>query len=369
MISYDKSFIREQITLDDIFQLLVDFGGEPSYTTFGIVSRTICHNHPADNGSFKLYYYSNSNLFHCFTGCAEPSFDIAQLVINVAKIQWNKEFNLNDALRWLASRFGIIGEIVPDDEYSNLEDWKIFERYAGVQEIHPEERRIDLKIYDSDILNYFDYSAIITPWIQDGISQDIMSKASIGYYPGGNQITIPHFNPEGQLIGVRGRTLSDEEALYYGKYRPLKVNQQWYNHPLGMNIYGLNWNKDNIQALGKAIIFESEKSVLQYATYFGWENNISVACCGSNISLYQIEMLKRYDAKEIIIALDRQFQEIGDDEYKHLVNNLLKINQRYHNDFNISFIFDTNKITGYKASPVDEGKDKFLKLFKERVIL
>jgi hypothetical protein len=26
-------------------------------------------------------------------------------------------------------------------------------------------------------------------------------------------------------------------------------------------------------------------------------------------------------------------------------------------------------ITGYKASPIDEGKDKFLKLFKERIVL
>ena len=99
------------------------------------------------------------------------------------------------------------------------------------------------------------------------------------------------------------------------------------------------------------------------------ENNIAVACCGSNISVYHIHMLLEAGAKEIIIAFDRQFQEIDDDEFKHLTNNLTKIHEKYKNSAKISFIFDKNMITGYKASPVDEGKEKFLQLFKERILL
>ena len=41
----------------------------------------------------------------------------------------------------------------------------------------------------------------------------------------------------------------------------------------------------------------------------------------------------------------------------------------YKNYATISFIFDKNKITGYKSSPIDEGPEKFLQLFKERVLL
>ena len=119
----------------------------------------------------------------------------------------------------------------------------------------------------------------------------------------------------------------------------------------------------------KAIVFESEKSTLQYASYFGVENDISVACCGSNLSAYQVHMLIEAGAKEIIIAFDRQFKEIGDKEYKHLISNFKKLHNKYHNEVLISFIFDKNKILSYKASPTDEGKEKFLKLFKERVIL
>lgn len=112
-----------------------------------------------------------------------------------------------------------------------------------------------------------------------------------------------------------------------------------------------------------------EKSSLLYASYFGLDNDISVACCGSSISLYQIEMLIKAGAQEIIIAFDRQFQEIGDDEFKRLKTNLIKLHNKYKNDVLISFIFDKEKITGYKDSPIDRGPDVFLKLFKERIVL
>ena len=85
---FDKDKIKENLTVDDIQVLLQDWGGEPVKTNFGLVSRTICHN-PAGEGSRKLYYYSNSHLFHCFTGCADPSFDIFELYIKVNKIQKN----------------------------------------------------------------------------------------------------------------------------------------------------------------------------------------------------------------------------------------------------------------------------------------
>lgn len=112
-----------------------------------------------------------------------------------------------------------------------------------------------------------------------------------------------------------------------------------------------------------------EKSCLLYKAYFGLENDISVACCGSNVSAYQIQLLMEAGAKEIIIAFDRQFQELGDKEFKHLTKNLMKLNDKYKNDVNISFVFDKNMRTGYKDSPIDCGPETFLQLFKERIIL
>ena len=306
-------------------------------------------------------------MFYCFTECG--SLDIWALIIKVAKIQWAKEFNLNDAVRWTANHFGLSGSVIEDDELKTLADWKVLEEYERVQEVHPQVKQVILKEYDSSILNNFNYDVTLGPWIDDGISPTSMKNAKIGYYPGGDQITIPHFDINGRFIGLRGRAMSQEECELYGKYRPLKINGILYSHPLGMNLYGLNWNKENIKKLKKAVVVEGEKSVLLYSSYFGQENNIAVACCGSNISAYQVEELLNLGVEEMIIALDRQFQQIGDGEFQKLKANLLKLRQRYKKYINISFIFDKNMITRYKDSPLDRGAEIFMKLFKERIII
>ena len=366
MIVFDKDEIRDNLTIHNIYDLLQEWGGEPEYSNFGILSSTICHNYPGE-GSRKLYYYENSNLFKCYTGC-DAYFDIFELVIKIMKIQHNQIFDLNDAIRWIAQKFGISGS-VEEDNQSDLEDWKYFSNYERIQEIELKTNNIILKEYDNNILDRFNYNVIISPWIKEGISLETMKNARIGYYPGGDQITIPHFDKDNRFVGLRGRTLCADDAERYGKYRPIKVNKQLYNHPLGMNLYNLNHSKDNIKIMKKAIIFEGEKSNLLYRSYFGEENDISVSCCGSSISSYQIQLLIEMGVQEIIVAFDRQFQQIGDDEFQHLKKNLLQLYSKYKNFVNISFIFDKNMITNYKASPIDEGMDKFLQLFKERIIL
>ena len=365
-MNYDKSEIREALTLDNIFELLQEWGGDPEYTSFGIVSSTICHNKPGE-GSRKLYYYENSGLFNCYTGCGE-SFDIFQMVIKIYEIQNNVEFDLNDAVRWIAFKFGISASFEIDDNKKTL-DWQFLNNYERIKEIELKEYSVTLNDYEDSILERLNYTVKIIPWLKEGMTQKALEFNKIGFYPGGDQITIPHYDMNGRFIGLRGRTLCLDEAEKFGKYRPVKINNKLYNHPLGMNLYNLNHSKDNIKIIGKAIIFESEKSCILYQSYFGIDNDISVACCGSNISAYQIQMLIKSGAKEIVVAFDRQFQKIGDNEHKHLVTNFKKLHDRYKNEVIISFIFDRNMITDYKASPIDEGPEKFLKLFKERVFL
>lgn len=366
-MAYDKAEIREKIDTDDVFELLQEWGGEPEYTDFGIISATICHNEPGV-GSHKLYYYENSGLFRCYTGCND-SFDIFELCIKVANIQWHKDFDLNAAIRWVAYKFGISSAYVPEEDKANDKDWQALGNYERVKDLQLKDLTVKLEEYDSSILDKMNYSLKLFPWLKEGISQEAIENNHIGYYLGGDQITIPHYDKDGRFIGLRGRTMCKDEAAQWGKYRPLRVNGQQYNHPLGMNLYNLNNSKDNIKTLGKAIVFESEKSCLMYQSYFGKDNDISTACCGSSISAYQIQQLLDAGAKEIVVAFDRQFQAIGDEEFKHLTTNLKKINSKYKNYATISFVFDKKMITNYKDSPIDRGPEIFLKLFSERIVL
>ena len=75
---YDKDEIKNKLTTEQVFSVVKDFGGDPQWTNQGFVSATICHNHPGE-GSHKLYYYSNSRSFRCYTEC-DASFDIFELV-------------------------------------------------------------------------------------------------------------------------------------------------------------------------------------------------------------------------------------------------------------------------------------------------
>ena len=359
---YDKDRLKEQIDTEQIYDLLEIWGGEPEYVSGGLISRTICHN-PFGEGSRKLYYYENTKLFKCYSGCPESSFDVFELTMKIAKLQRNEQWELYDAMNYVAHYFGLEGEQQEQEE--KLKDWDIFKRHALVSK--QEQGWIQLKEYNPVILTHFSYPRILH-WEKEGIADAAIKQALIGYYPGGPQITIPHYDIDGRLIGIRGRFLSEDLANRYGKYMPLKIGKQTYNHPLSMNLYNLNKSKENIGRTGVAIVFESEKATLLMKSYYGPENDVSVAVCGSSLSAYHVKLLRSVGAREIVIAFDRQFIEIGDDEFRQLKNKLIHIHDKYGSLVTVSVIFDKNMITSYKAGPLDEGREKFEKLLKERFI-
>lgn len=361
---YDKDELKSQLEIEQVYDLIEAWGGEPEYVDTGLISQTICHNLPGE-GSRKLYYYENTRLFKCYTGCEESSFDILDLCIKVKRNQDKKEWELYDAMDYIASYFGFNGIETNDEEEKKLEDWDIFKRHSII--MSKKNSNIQLKEYNPIILTRFSYPRIIG-WEQEGISAEVSKRNFIGYYPGGEQITIPHFDIDSRLVGIRGRTLIGEDADRYGKYRPLKINRQLYNHPLSMNLYNINNSKENIKRTKSAIIFESEKSCLMMQSYYGQEGDISVACCGSSISTYQIEILQNLGVNEVIIAFDRQFVEISDDEFKRLKAKLIHIYKKYSNKVRITAIFDKRMILPYKSSPIDQGPRIFEQLLQERII-
>lgn len=361
---YDKQKLKEQLTHEQIYELLDYFGGNPTYQSNCITSDTICHNMP-NEGSHKLYYYFNSNLFRCFTHC-EDAFDIFELVIKIKKLREEIEWQLYDAMDFIASFFGFEG-VTPEENKEKLSNyWESFNRYNEINNtiIQPSI----LKEYATDILNKFSYLRI-KRWEDEFILPEVTRENKIGYCAATEQITIPHYDINNRLIGIRGRYLIAEDAELYGKYRPLYINKTLYSHPLSLNLYNINNSKDNISKTRTAIIFESEKACLQYRSYFGKENDISVAICGSNLSVFQVKLLESLKTNEIIIALDRQFQEIGDEEFGLLKRKLLGIYNKYKSIMKVTFIFDKCMITPYKASPTDCGKEIFMKLLHERIVL
>lgn len=358
--------IKEQLTIEQVMNLVAELGGEPRLQPGGeyFTAKTICHG----GNSHKLYYYNNTHLFRCYTECSPEIFDIFELVRKVNARQ-NSEWTLPHAVNYVASYFGLaILTNDFDNEQSKLQDWQILSKYDKINSTsNNEKQRVEMKIYDDKILKYLPHPRII-PWEEEGISREVMEDRGICYDPAAHGIVIPHYDDKGNLIGIRERTLIKEEEQY-GKYKPAILNGQMYNHPLGFVLYNLNKSKEAITIIQKAIVFESEKSCLKYASYFGMENDISVAVCGSSLITHQVELLLSLGVKEIVIAFDRQYQKLNDEEHKRWCKKLTEINKKYSPKCQISFMFDKTGELDYKSSPIDHGPEIFMKLFKERIIL
>lgn len=379
MKNYDKDKIKNSLSIKQVFDLVSELGGEPVMYNNYFVSETICHNHPGD-GSHKLYYYDNTKLFRCYTEC-DSTFDIFELVCKVKnisqeyKIRYDEEgkenlvpWALYDAVQFIAVFFGI--EAKNENFFEKrikLRDWDFLNKYKA-NNLEKQRQIIDLHIYDEEILNNLPRPRL-KDWEDEGISPEATAAANICYDPHNNGIIIPHYNIDDKLIGIRTRTLIKEQEQY-GKYRPAILNGKMYNHPLGFNLYNINNSKRHIQEFGRCFLFEGEKSCLKYASYFGLNNDISVAICGNTINNYQVSLLLSLGCKEMIISLDKQYEKIGNENWKRWTQKFYQIANKYAKYLQVSFLFDSeDNLLNFKDSPIDKGKDVFYKLYKNRIRL
>ena len=112
--------------------------------------------------------------------------------------------DLNDAVRYIAAKHGYGGRLEDTPEESELQDWAILSNYDRIQNVELGEKKVvTLKEYDDVILERFNYDLKIGPWLREEISQEAIEQSRIGFYPGGDQITIPHFDAEGRSVGLR----------------------------------------------------------------------------------------------------------------------------------------------------------------------
>ena len=355
--------LKERITEDEV-RLLLEIMGATWFSendTYWITD-TVCHggNKP------KLYYYKLTKTFHCYTECG--SMDIIGLVMHYKDftsdefpkaIQWIK---VN--LKWqdyVYGQFGkpTIGKIEKCNDWTFINRWsKKSKRQKIADELVPD--------YDERILKIF-HEKYSKDWIDEGISIQSMKKYNIKYCNWQQKIIIPHRDRYDRLIGVRGRNVIPENEESFGKYSPFRLGDYYFSHPLGKNLYGLNFNLEAIQRKRKIMIVEGEKSVLQTDTMFG-EDNFTVAVCGSNLSEWQRKTIIELAVDEVIIALDKQYQKVDTEEYdlwiEHIFKHFIKPLVAY---VKVTVLLDTGDLLGYKDSPTDKGKETLLKLMDSKI--
>lgn len=349
--------LKEKLSEDDIRTLLTEHMEAVIYYEDDDIwiSNTVCHHGTKP----KLYYHKDSKLFHCYTECGQ--MDVIGVVMGFKGYESSEFYK---AINWICIKLNIDNCEFGFGKQSQISDWDFINKYKknSKQEIETKP----LIPYDKNILKIFQKFYTVD-WINDGISIETMEKYNIMYSTWQQKIIIPHYDVNNQLVGVRGRSLIDEDIEIFGKYTPFKVGRRFYNHSLGQNLFGLYHNVKAIQRKRKIMLVEAEKSVLQTDTMFG-EDNFTVALCGSNLTEFQKGMILMLGVKEVIVALDKQYYALDSEECKKWAKHIKdKIIDKLSAYLNVSVLWDTNDILGYKDSPTDKGKDTLLKLMDEKI--
>ena len=315
-----------------------------------LLCKTACHNEDLDAASWKLYYYKNNKIFFCYSNCQGMSiFKFLKHYYETRGIEYE----------WYNDIYLVVRDC---SALRNFEGF-VTEKYKSLRERYRVARKeVQLPEYSKNALDCF-VKRYPQEWLDDGITKEAMDMFDISYSIAHNKIIIPHYDIEGRLVGIRGRALNEWEVENIGKYAPIRIEQTWYKHPLSMNLYGLNVNKENISRTGICFIAEGEKSVLQ-AESFSYPN-CTVATCGSaGINKYQLNMLLKIpNLQEIVLCYDRE-EKPGEEKY---FNKLYENCKKYSHYVNMSFIYPRNGEIELKQSPFDKGEQTFFELLKRRV--
>lgn len=349
----NKDELKQSLTIVDIEKILKYFNIDYKYNSQDdIQMETACHN--AHGGSHKLYYYPESQTFHCFTECAD-SFDIYEFVMRVSTTRQHK-LNFNEAYKTVADILGVntiqsSQRVVRfGSSHDAIKDWEFIGKLAPRRTQKPTFEQLD-----ENILNQFP-NWYTKAWIDEDITPETHEKFGIRFNPDFNQTVLGHRDENGNLIGIRVRNWRDEK----NKYMPLYYKGKGYNHPIGYALYGLYENKESIKALKKVVLVESEKSVLKSHSMFG-EDNFVVGLSGSFMNAYQAELLMSLGVEEVTIALDKDYINQPDEQYYSKVRRIAKL---FINKVKVYHITDTRGVLGHKDCFLDADKDEVVNIME-----
>lgn len=229
----------------------------------------------------------------------------------------------------------------------NLQTTQIAKKFKQYENVQKESKTTILPM-DYMSRYSFDKEKLRT-WENEGIGFDTMKRFEVMYDSFSDRIVYPIKSYTGDIINVCGRTLDPD-------FKEKKIRKYTYFKPLGMldTLYGFSDNKDSILEQKEIIVFEGAKSVM-IASEWGICNTCAILT--SHLNPQQMLFLIRLGVR-VVFALDEDVDILID-------KNIQKL-KRY---VTIDYIKDKDRVLQSKMSPVDMGKDLFLKLYKERIRL
>lgn len=351
--------LLSKVNTSDILRLLEKLGVPETSVRYGndcLIFPTICHNTIDNCPSHKLYYYEGSKRFYCYTSC--KSMSVFDFIMNVYKtrgfkMEFIRAYNILDEIvsKRMKNGFAVIQTPKAHDTNKIEENW--------------EEQ---LPVYNPHVLECFTQQPrFLDPWLSEDIDYDVMMEFGVHFDMVRNRIVFPVIDHIGRLVGIRVRNFNQSDLDAGRKYMPLWHNEELYNCPKMMVVYGYYQNRQVIRKLKEVIVFEAEKSVLKYGSCFTM--NKAVAVGGSAFSQYHGKILKDAGVETIVLAFDNDYSEEGDRFYglKKMLREAVKVKEM---GFKVELIYDwTGEYLGDKDAPIDLGRPIYSKLYRDRKTL
>lgn len=359
----DKYELLNSLTKEDIIKILRSLGCDYITDENGnLIFKTVCHHKSVEDAGFALYYYEKkkngepSKNFYCSTDCKdEKGFDIFTLIQKVY-MRRGEKLSFHDSMEYVLDVTSRKDEnyYLSHDEAEKLQERsKVFkDKKAGVLEAptEPDKQKV-FNVIDPQVLDIFP-KLHYKKWLEENISHKTLDRFNIRFDIYSNKIIIPHYDISGNLLGIKGISLNEEDKTGNDF---ISIEGKSYNYKQEHNLYGLNLNKQNIIESKEAMIFEDEKDVLQMDG--GIEKNVSLSIGATTISDEQFEILRSLGVKKITVAHKKRYKD--DQEIDGFIETQKVLLEKYKGIFQFSLIVDVLDSIKYGASMLSEGNGIF----------
>ncbi|MGB9812864.1 MAG: toprim domain-containing protein [Thermovenabulum sp.] len=352
-----KRIERTVIRNTNVIELLDDL--DVSYKRYGDEVRIVCPFHQNANG-YNLSINVEKRVFCCFShGCEKNGYNLVDLVMRIMKTDDRER-----AIRYMASlanlEIDLLCRNITKYSYKNKKGLLSFKdsTLSFIKEYRTVEAEDESAVYkESQIrewhnalleskypLRYLTEERKLTDW-------DI-ENFWIGFDPEEEDIIFPVYSTDGKLKAVVRRTLSEEKAEYFGKYKVIGAKSEC--------LYGLYEAQGEGYDLSKIILVEGvfDAIALHRMGY------TAVALLGTSISKYQLKLLYELSPAEIILCLDNDSCK-GEDEDSGKNGVIRSINQFSKAGFNLDEI-SVIQLSGYQ-DPDEVPEKEFRKMYENRI--
>jgi DNA primase len=279
-------------------------------------------------------------------------FGLVSYIVYECNTEEEQLKNLPKAKRYICETLGY-NEFINGNYVKPITD----DLFSWLKDIRRKRNKKKVAEYENEILDdlildqYVKYPHQI--YLDEGVEYQTQTEFEIFFDVQSERIVFPIRNSCGELVSVKGRTTDPD-------YKLKNIPKFLYLYHFNMMLELYNWHKALYYIIEEKeiIIFEGEKTCWLSSQ---WQKRNCVAIGGSDLSPYQVEMIKKLGPEiRVVIALDKDKN----------VDDVKKQAKKFGQNRLLYVMWDGKNLLSKeeKNSPTDKGREVFEQLYNDRLM-